>query len=304
VGAEEVLVLPAARDATLVESATGALANGSGPGIFAGRTSQGVEPRRRGLLVFDVASVVPAGARIVGVELVLELTPSNPGPASIAVHRVLAEWGEGASSASGGSGAPAQPGDSTWLHAVSPDRFWSAPGGDFAAEPSAVAGVAEPGPYRFASPALAADVQSWLDRPGRDFGWILIGDEAQATTSKRFASRESEDPSIAPALVIRLERRGGACADVVARGPSHGLCMAYCEALDCDAPHPRAASRACDALAGRFERASPGTPLPCLAGDADDDGIADAADVCPSRPDPDQADADGDGVGDACGGEA
>jgi hypothetical protein len=45
-----------------------------------------------------------------------------------------------------------------------------------------------------------------------------------------------------------------------------------------------------------------GRALPCLAGDADGDGIADAVDVCPSRPDPDQADADGDGVGDACGG--
>ena len=301
-GAEEVIVLPATRDATLVESATGALANGSGPAIFAGRTSQAAESRRRALLAFDAASALPAGVRIVAAELVLELTPSNPGAAWIAVHRVLAEWGEGASSASGGGGAPAQPGDSTWLHAVGPDRFWSAPGGDFAAEPSAVESVAEPGPYRFESPGLAADVQSWLDHPGEDFGWILIGDETRPTTSKRFASRESEDPAVAPALVIRFERRGGACADVVARGEPRGLCVAYCEALDCDAPHPRAASRACDALAGRFERESPGTPLPCLAGDADGDGIPDAVDVCPSRPDPDQADADRDGVGDACGG--
>jgi hypothetical protein len=213
---------------------------------------------------------------------------------------VLAEWGEGPSSASGGSGAAAEPADSTWLHAVSPDRFWSAPGGDFAAEPSALASVAEPGPYRFESPGLAADVQSWLDRPGEDFGWILIGDETRPTTSKRFASRESEDPAVAPALVIRFERRGGACAD--ASGPIRGLCVAYCEALDCDARHPRAASRACDVLARRFERESPEAPLPCLAGDADGDGIADAVDVCPSRPDPDQADADRDGVGDACGG--
>ena len=301
-GAEEVTVLPAAHDATLVESATGTLANGSGPAIFAGRTSQAVEPRRRALLAFDVASALPAGARVVAAELVLELTPSNPGAAWIAVHRVLAEWGEGASSASGGSGAPAQPGDSTWLHADSPDRFWSTPGGDFAAEPSAVASVSEPGPYRFEGSGLVADVQSWLDRPGEDFGWILIGDETGPTTSKRFASRESEDPAVAPALVIRFERRGGACADVVARGAPRGLCVAYCEALDCDAPHPRAVSRACDALARRFERQSPGAPLPCLAGDADGDGIADAVDVCPSRLDPDQADADRDGIGDACGG--
>ena len=105
-GAEEVAVLPSVRDATLVESATGALANGSGPAIFAGRTSQAVEPRRRALLAFDVSRALPAGARIIAAELVLELTPSNPQPAEIAVHRVLADWGEGASSASGGGARP------------------------------------------------------------------------------------------------------------------------------------------------------------------------------------------------------
>lgn len=301
-GAEEVVVLPSVRDATLVESATGALANGSGPAIFAGRTSQAVDPRRRALLAFDASSALPAGARVVAAELVLELTPSNPGSASITVHRVLAEWGEGASSASGGSGAPAQPGDTTWLHAVRPDRYWREPGGDFAAEPSAGAIAAEPGPYRFASSGLAADVQAWLDGSADDFGWVLIGDETGPTTSKRFASRESEDPTIAPALVIRFERRGGACAGVFAKGASRGLCQAWCEALDCDGPSPRGASRACAALARRFERESAGAAFPCVAGDADGDGIADAADVCPSRADPDQADTDGDGAGDACGG--
>ena len=34
--------------------------------------------------------------------------------------------------------------------------------------------------------------------------------------------------------------------------------------------------------------------------DEDGDGVDDACDVCPHRPDPDQADRDGDGVGDAC----
>ncbi|WP_210493664.1 S8 family serine peptidase [Patulibacter sp. SYSU D01012] len=35
-------------------------------------------------------------------------------------------------------------------------------------------------------------------------------------------------------------------------------------------------------------------------GDADGDGVPDAADDCPTTPNPDQADADGDGIGDAC----
>jgi hypothetical protein len=125
-------------------------------------------------------------------------------------------------------------------------------------EPSAVASVAEPGPYRFESPGLAADVQSWLESPGEDFGWILIGDETGPTTSKRFASRESEDPAVAPALVIRFERRGGACADAVARGPARDS-AAYCEALT--VPHPRAASRA-RRPRSPFRTALAGAPLP------------------------------------------
>jgi glucose/arabinose dehydrogenase len=37
-----------------------------------------------------------------------------------------------------------------------------------------------------------------------------------------------------------------------------------------------------------------------VTGDADGDGVADGADNCPARPNPDQQDADGDGVGDPC----
>jgi hypothetical protein len=303
--AEELVVLPAVRDATLIESATGALANGSGPALFAGRTGQAAGSRRRALLAFDVASAIPDGSRIVAAELVVELTPSNPGPAWIGVHRALGDWGEGPSFADGGGGAAAQPGDSTWLHALDPDLLWAVPGGDFAAGPSAGASVAGPGPQRFESAQLAADVQAWLDAPAEAFGWVLIGDESRPSTSKRFASRESEDPSVVPTLVVRFERPGGVCSAVFAERPSRGLrglCQAYCEALDCDAPPTRAAPRACASLARRFERKSKGAAMPCLARDADADGIADAFDVCPSRPDPDQADADGDGVGDACGG--
>ena len=90
--ADEVRVLWAARDATLVESAGGTLANGSGPGLFVGRNSQAANSRRRALLGFDLAGEIPAGARITGVELVLELTPSHAELSWISAHRLLAEW--------------------------------------------------------------------------------------------------------------------------------------------------------------------------------------------------------------------
>lgn len=298
--ADEVRVLWSASDATLVESAGGTLANGSGPAFFAGRTSQSRSSRRRGLLGFDVAGSLPAGARIVGAELLLELTPSHAEPAWVVVHGLLMDWSEGPSVASGGGGALAQPGDSTWLHRSLPDLLWATPGGNFATDPSAATLVGDVGPYRFASFGLAADVQAWLDGSSAEFGWILLGDETRSSTSKRFASRESDDGALPPALVIRFERPGGACADL-APGPTRGLCQAYCEAIDCDASIESAQSRACTALALRYERAAQGATPPCVEGDADGDGVADAFDVCPPRFDPDQADGDGDGVGDACG---
>src|SRR5262245_15534882 len=52
---------------------------------------------------------------------------------------------------------------------------------------------------------------------------------------------------------------------------------------------------------GRFDfDASPDASPDAPAHDEDGDGIADARDDCPHRPDPLQTDSDGDGVGDAC----
>ena len=46
---------------------------------------------------------------------------------------------------------------------------------------------------------MIADVQSWLNTPSTNFGWILIGDESSGQTAKRFNSSES---SPQPSLVI------------------------------------------------------------------------------------------------------
>jgi hypothetical protein len=256
-----------------------------------------VAPRRRALLAFDVTTAIPAGATVVRAELVLHLTPSNSAPAEVSLHRALAEWSEGDSVASGGGGAPAQPGDVTWLHAAGPDRFWSAAGGDFAAWASAAATVGDAGAYRFTGPGLAADVQAWLDDPAQNFGWAVRGDEILPTTAKRFASRESAEPGERPVLVVGFERAADACG-AAPRGGAHAVCHAYCEALECDDGSPRGSPQACATLADAYSRASGGAPPPCI--DADHDGVEDALDVCPSWPDPDQADADLDGVGDAC----
>jgi hypothetical protein len=290
--------LPASRDATLIESATGSLANGSGPAFFAGRTSQASGSLRRGVVAFDVAAHLPRGAHVRSATLVLALSPSNPGPRDVSVHRVLASWTAGPSFAEGGSGAPAQSGDVTWVHRSYPTSPWTTPGGDFAAAASAVTSVDDLGLYDWSSPALRADVQAWLDDPAANHGWLLRGDESEPTTSKRFESRESEDAALRPVLVVEFGRPATSCTDAGLAGAAFGLCQTWCEALDCDTNPARAG---CEVVGARFAAATGGAIPPCVPDlDADDDGIEDADDNCPSAANPDQADADADGVGDAC----
>jgi hypothetical protein len=294
----ETVIVPCAADNTLIESATGALSNGAGPAVFVGRNSQAADFRRRGLFQFDVAGGLPAGVIVTRAELSLMLTPSNPPPVEIGLHRVQAAWGEGASSASGGSGAPSTPGDATWLHTFYDTAFWETPGGDFLTGASATIEVGDAGAVLWGStPAAIADVQAWLDFPESNHGWLLLGEEGAPTTAKRFASREAEDPATRPQLLVEY---AAPCMTLELEGAALGLCHAYCEALDCDAADPDASPRACAQVAWQFERRSGGAALPCERPDADRDGIQDARDNCPETLNADQADGDLDGVGDAC----
>jgi hypothetical protein len=197
--------IEASRDATLIEDPAGALATGSGPHFFAGRNSQG--KARRGTILFDVAAAIPPHAEILSVVLRLHMSQTSGGPARVSVHRVAAPWGEAGSSSSGGSGAPPQPGDATWIHTFHDHGFWALPGGDFVAS-SASTVIDQPGFYEFGpTPELAADVRAWLADPRANHGWLLRGDEAVAGTAKRFDSRENRDLALRPVLIVEFERR-------------------------------------------------------------------------------------------------
>lgn len=192
----------AAHDNTLYQDPNGALSNGAGEFFFVGNTNANVI--RRGLISFDIAAAVPAGATINSATLTLRMSMSNFGATDVSLHRALQAWGEGASDAAGGegAGAPAAPGDATWLHTFFNTSTWTNPGGDFAAAASAVQSVNAVGFYNWSSAGLTADVQSFLDAPGGNFGWLLRGDETQLTTSKRFESRQSLTASFRPVLTI------------------------------------------------------------------------------------------------------
>jgi hypothetical protein len=200
----DVVVLGAIKDNTLFESASGSLSNGAGSAMFAGRNAAATDSIRRAVLAFDIAAAVPAGATINDVTLTLHNSASNVTNDSVALHSLLADWGEGNSVApgNGGGGAPTALGDATWVHRFFPGSFWAASGGDYVASPSATQIVGAPGFYSWSSMELAADVQGWLDAPATNFGWIVIGNEAAPSSAKRFGTREATDPSQRPALTI------------------------------------------------------------------------------------------------------
>jgi len=199
----DVVVIGASRDNTLYESPTGALSNGAGEHFFAGKTGEG--KIRRGLIRFDVAGALPPGSAITGVTFTLYMSKTQAGPQPVALRRVLKDWGEGASNAAGdeGAGAPASPGDATWLHTFYDQQFWTAPGGDFAPTPSATSMMDKVGHYTWSSAEMVADTQAWLDNPAANFGWALLGNESTFSTAKRFDSRENANPAYRPALEVK-----------------------------------------------------------------------------------------------------
>src|SRR5262245_48372919 len=66
----DTITIGASRDTTIFENPAGN-ANGGGPVLFAG--TNGMNSPRRGLLGFDIAGNVPAGATITSVQLTLFL---------------------------------------------------------------------------------------------------------------------------------------------------------------------------------------------------------------------------------------
>ena len=137
----------------------------------------------------------------------MTLNRTSAGPQVIRIFRVMSDWGEAGSDASAneGRGASAEPGDVTWLHTFSPEQMWSTPGGDFAAAQSAQAPAGSSGAVTWGSTSeMVADVQAWVDNPSQSFGWVLMGTESNDRTSKRFASREHDDESARPTLVVQF----------------------------------------------------------------------------------------------------
>ena len=195
----DIINITPSKDNTLYQydPADGDTSNALGFHLFAGKTAMG--ELRRGVLAFDLAGSIPAGSTITGVTLSMNMsrTPINVAY-PIELHKLLADWGEGTSQASGeeGDGAPATPNDATWRHRFFDTIFWAVQGGDFSATVSASQSVSVVGPYTWSSQQMVADVQDWLDNPAGNFGWLVLGDEKPTLTAKRFDTRESANPPV------------------------------------------------------------------------------------------------------------
>jgi hypothetical protein len=204
----QTVVLAPSRDATLYLTGDGSLASGTGAHIIVGATN-GFQ-LRRALLAFDIASQIPPGSHVTKVSLTLRLSRTISGSQSIELHRVTADWGEGPSNAGTsreGIGAAAKGGDATWIHTFFPDKRWAKAGGDFTPAPDAAADAGGIGDVTWvSSAAMIARVQSWVDQPATNFGWILIGNETTPTTTKQFDSREIVPDSTRPALNVEFTK--------------------------------------------------------------------------------------------------
>jgi hypothetical protein len=179
----------------LIQSSAGTLGNALGD-IFVGRTNQPAgQSIRRGLMQFNVAGSIPSGATISGGTLTMtDVTSGSTGSQTLNLYAVSDSWGQGTSYVSGGAGTAATNNDATWLYrfynSASPltSLSWTNSGGDFSSTLSGAAMDSTNGQLvvwsSASNPQMTADIQSWLDNPAGNFGWLLEGNEGAPNTAK------------------------------------------------------------------------------------------------------------------------
>lgn len=204
----ETVTLAPIKDATLYSNADGFLANGSGEFNFIGRTgSRGGGSPRRGLMEFDLSSI-PAGSIITSATLTMHVNWFRGGGLNISLFPLTNSWREGPANAGGGEfgggggGSASEPGDVTWIHRWVGGPLWNAPGGDFSSTAAATTNVSGVGFYNWSGDGMVANVQSWLDNPSSNFGWMMKAPETSVGNAKRFDARESSVAEFRPKMVV------------------------------------------------------------------------------------------------------
>jgi hypothetical protein len=228
VRADFTAVMGALKDNTIFENVPNN-SGGGAAGIFSGTNN--TPSKRRGLIAFNIAGSVPAGATITGVELSMYLANApNTNNQTIELHRMLFNWGENTADASSpaingaGNGVAALFGDATWNENFFGTSTWTslgtttAPGATnaFSATASGTAVVGGPMDNQqkwLSTSALISDVQGWLNNPATNFGWAIVNaNETSIATMKAFYSHQATlsnggvagSPAIDPTWLPRL----------------------------------------------------------------------------------------------------
>jgi spore coat protein A len=214
------------------------MSDGAGPTMFTGKTKDarnqaGQVALRRAVVEFDVAGSIPSGSTIDSVQLTMYCDKVGQNASfNVTVHRALAEWGEGTSNTGNsqqGRGEPATAGDATWRHTFYSGQFWTTPGGDYALTASGTRVVGPTGDYTWGSTSgMVADVQAWLNSPAQNHGWIVLSNEAQIQTAKRFATRENATVNNRPRLVVNYTPQtvvGACCNDSTCSLTAPAVCL-------------------------------------------------------------------------------
>ena len=174
--------------------------------LYAGETSTaGIF--RRGLLAFNVASVLPGGTTIASAQLMMNMNSTAAVSSSpMQLFKLTESWGQGTSGPSSGSGSPATENDATWtdrFYDPSNPTLWTTAGGTHVTTRSALStvGVAT-GYYTWnAGSQMLADLQGWLNTPSTNFGWLLEGLESSKSSVRRFDSMTSP-AGVQPMLLL------------------------------------------------------------------------------------------------------
>jgi FtsP/CotA-like multicopper oxidase with cupredoxin domain len=208
----DVVNLHPIKDNMIVQE-SGALSNGAGAWLVAGKNNQGSTGEiRRSLVQFDLSGI-PTTATVANVVLTMTNDRGKGGSYAVSVHRLTASWGEGTSNSNAdpGKGAAATTNDATWQHRFYSGTPWGSPGGDFDATASASTIVGNSATYNWTSTQMIVDVQQWVSNPAVNFGWIIRGNETTKQTARRFHSRTG---AVSPVLQITYTTGGtitGAC---------------------------------------------------------------------------------------------
>jgi hypothetical protein len=163
------VALSPSADNTLYEDPNGSLSNGAGAHFFAGRPS--TDGRSDEFNQIDVASSLPPTAAIVGATLYLTMSEQSqdhdscasscdlPGVKEVQLRQAI---GIGALAAAG-----VPPGPPVWLSGGRCPVVTSSQQQCH----TAVAGI---GSYSWSAPGMVSDVQTWLDAPPTNDGWLLL----------------------------------------------------------------------------------------------------------------------------------